>query len=286
MDKINYRAYAKINITLDVLGKRSDGYHDLKMIMENVDIYDEIYVSKREDEKIVLSVNRSDLPCDERNIAYRAARTMIENYNIKNGVNIEIKKNIPVAAGLAGGSTNCAAVLKAMNEIFSIGLSSEELRKEGKKLGADVPYCIEGKVALAEGIGDKLTFLGDFPKINVVLAKPNIDVSTATVYKNFKQENVLCHPDTNKVIEAIKNGNKEEISKGLCNVLESVTIPMHPVIKDIKEKFIELGAKNALMSGSGPTVFAFFENKDKADKAAEEVKNIFNIKEVYSTTTL
>ena len=286
MNEINYKAYAKINITLDVIGKRADGYHDLEMIMQNVDLYDEITVSKREDDKIVLFSGREDLPSDRGNIAYRAAEYMIEKFSLKTGVNININKNIPVAAGLAGGSTDCAAVLKAVNELYSLGLDSTELRKHGKTLGADVPYCIEGKTALVEGIGDKLTFLGNFPKMNVVLAKADIDVSTAFVYKNFKAENVEKRPETEKVISAIKNNDQKAICDGLCNVLESVTIPAHPIIKEIKEKLIYFGAENALMSGSGPTVFAFFKDKETSDKAAEEIKKIFEIKEVYSTTTI
>lgn len=280
-----YKAYAKINIILDVLGKRDDGYHELEMIMQNVDLYDLVTV-KKTDEKIIVSSNRADLPNDKNNIAYKAAEFMKEKYKLDGGVEIYIEKHIPVAAGLAGGSTDAAAVIKAINDIYCIGLDEEELKECGAKIGSDVPYCIAGRTSLATGRGTELEYLNTLPKFNVVLAKADINVSTAFVYKNYKAENVLKRPKTKEMIEAVNNGNKQKIVEGLCNVLESVTIANYPVIDEIKKELIECGAQNSLMSGSGPTVFAFFEDKKMADKAAEIIKEKFCIKEVYSVTTI
>jgi len=285
MKEKTYKAYAKINITLDVLGKRDDGYHELEMIMQNVDLYDVVTVKKTE-EGIVLSSGREDLPSDKGNIAYRAAELMIERYGVKGGVDIKIEKNIPVAAGLAGGSTDGAAVIKAVNDLYELGLDEEELKECAAMLGSDIPYCVAGKTSFAYGRGTELTYLNPMPKMNVVLAKPDIDVSTAFVYKNYKAENVEKRPDTKKMIEAVNKGDKQTIALGLCNVLESVTTVHYPIINEIKNEMIKNGAVNALMSGSGPTVFAVFENKETADKAVSVIKEKFGINEVYSVTTV
>lgn len=280
-----YKAYAKINITLDVLGKRDDGYHELEMIMQNVDLYDVVSVKKTEGGISVRS-SRADLPEDKSNIAYKAAELMKEKYGIAGGADIYIEKHIPVAAGLAGGSTDGAAVIKAMNDLYELGLDEETLKACGEEIGSDVPYCIAAKTSLARGRGTLLTYLKPLPRLNVVLAKPNIDVSTAFVYKNYRAENVEKRPDTPKMLDAVEKGDSIEIAKLLCNVLESVTAVHYPVIEEIKKAFIENGALNSVMSGSGPTVFAVFESREKADAAAEKIKEKFNIKEVYSVTTI
>ena len=280
-----YKAYAKINITLDVLGKRDDGYHELEMIMQNVDLYDVVTVKKREG-GIVLSSSRKDLPLDKGNIAYRAAELMFEKYGVQGGIEIDIEKHIPVAAGLAGGSTDGAAVIKAVNDLYELGLGEEELKNCASQIGSDIPYCVAGKTSLATGRGTDLTYLAPMPKMYVVLAKPDIDVSTAFVYKNYKAENVEKRPETARMVDAVNRGDTKTIAEGLCNVLESVTTKHYPIINEIKAKFIECGAVNSLMSGSGPTVFAVFEEKETADKAAEEIKSIFGIEEVYSVATV
>ena len=224
-----YKAYAKINITLDVLGKRDDGYHELEMIMQNVDLYDVVRVKKRE-EGIIISSSRKDLPLDKGNIAYRAAELMFEKYGVKGGVEIDIEKHIPVAAGLAGGSTDGAAVIKAVNDLYELGLDGEGLKECAAQVGSDIPYCVAGKTSLACGRGTDLTYLEPMPKMYVVLAKPDIDVSTAFVYKNFRMENVEKRPETAKMVDAVNSGDTKTIAEGLCNVLESVTTKHYPII--------------------------------------------------------
>ena len=217
------KAYAKINIALDVVGKRNDGYHLLRMIMQNIDLYDDIIVDKI-DNGIIVSCNKNFVPTDERNLAYKAADLFIKTFDLKQGVSIKIKKNIPVSAGLAGGSTDCAAVLKVMNKIFNINATDEELMKLGVKLGADVPYCIKGGTALCEGIGEELTELPSFKDKIVVLVKPPFAVSTKEVYKKFELNKVRIHPKTEELIKAMEEQDIHFVARNMKNLLENVTL--------------------------------------------------------------
>lgn len=277
------KAYAKINISLDVLGKREDGYHLLKMIMQNIDLYDIINVNKKP-QGISISCNKSYVPLDEKNIAYKAAKLFLDTYNIKSGVHIDITKNIPVSAGLAGGSTDAAAVLKCMREIFKIPVSDEELMKLGVNIGADVPYCILGGTALCEGIGEVITELKPFKDKILVLVKPNFAVSTKEVYKALDINKIYKHPNTEKLIDYMKNNNLKFLSLNMKNVLENVTIKNNPTIKRIKGKMLEYGALGSLMSGSGPSVFGFFDDMMLAQKCYERLKTEYD--EVFITRTI
>lgn len=269
------KAYAKVNITLDVVGKREDGYHLLKMIMQNIDIYDVITIEKIES-GIEITCNKPYVPTDERNLAYKAAKLFKYTFNITSGVSINIKKNIPVAAGLAGGSTDCAAVLKIMNKLFQVNADNEKLMELGVKLGADVPYCINGGTALCEGIGEILTPLKPFKNHIIVLVKPPFGVSTKDVYKNFDLGRVKNHPETDKVITYMNEDNLYEVAKNMKNLLENVTLKKHKVISSIKSEMESLGAIKAMMSGSGPTVFAFFDDMMKAQRCYDEMKKKYN----------
>ena len=269
------KAYAKVNITLDVVGKREDGYHLLKMIMQNIDIYDVITIGKIKS-GIEITCNKPYVPTDERNLAYKAAKLFKDTFNITSGVSINIKKNIPVAAGLAGGSTDCAAVLKIMNKLFQVNADNEKLMELGVKLGADVPYCIDGGTALCEGIGEVLTTLKPFKNHIIVLVKPPFGVSTKEVYKNFDLGRVKNHPETDKVIAYMNEDNLYEVAKNMKNLLENVTLKKHKVISSIKSEMESLGAIKAMMSGSGPTVFAFFDDMMKAQRCYDEMKKKYN----------
>ena len=269
------KAYAKVNIILDVVGKREDGYHLLKMIMQNIDIYDVITIEKIQ-EGIEISCNKPYVPTDERNLAYKAAKLFMETFNINSGVSIDIKKNIPVAAGLAGGSTDCAAVLKIMNKLFDINVDNKKLMELGVKLGADVPYCIEGGTALCEGIGEIITPLKPFKNHILILVKPPFGVSTKEVYKNFDLNKVRNHPNTEGVIQYIEEENLYEVANNMKNLLENVTLKKHRVLTSIKDEMESLGAIKAMMSGSGPTVFAFFDDMMKAQKCYDEMKKKYN----------
>lgn len=278
------KAYAKINISLDIVGKReSDGYHLLRMIMQNIDLYDEISVVKQA-EGITLTCNKSYVPTDSRNLAYKAAMLFKERYDINEGVHIDIIKNIPVSAGLAGGSTDGAAVLKIMNKIFDINASDEELMEIGLQLGADIPYCIKGGTALCEGIGEELTSLKPFKDKIVVLVKPGFGVSTKEVYKAFNLEKVRIHPKTEELIEAMQRDDLYYVANNMKNLLENVTLRKHNVLIKIKEDMNRYGAVGSMMSGSGPSVFAFFDDMLKAQKCYEKMKEIY--KDVFLTRTI
>lgn len=277
------KAYAKINISLDVVGKREDGYHLLKMIMQNIDLYDVVKVEKRK-EGITIGCDKAYVPLDERNIAYKAARLFLDTYNIDGGVEIYINKNIPVAAGLAGGSTDAAAVLKCMRDIYEVDASDEELMALGLKIGADVPYCILGGTALCEGIGEVIAPLKSFKDKILVLVKPNFGVSTKEVYKALNIEKIYKHPETEKLIAYMEVNDLVSVSRNMKNVLENVTIRNNTVIKKIKTKMINLNALGSLMSGSGPSVFGFFDDMLTAQRCYEELKKDYN--EVFITRTI
>ncbi len=278
------KAYAKINISLDIIGKReTDGYHLLRMIMQNIDLYDEIDINKQES-GITLTCNKNYVPTDIKNLAYKAALLFKERYDIKEGVNINITKNIPVSAGLAGGSTDGAAVLVAMNKLFNVNASDEELMELGVSLGADIPYCIKGGTALCEGIGEEVTSLKPFKDKIIVLVKPGFGVSTKEVYKSFDMDKARIHPRTEELITAMANDDLEYVANNMKNLLENVTLRKHKVLIKIKEDMIRLGAIGSMMSGSGPSVFAFFDDMLKAQRCFEKMKE--NYKEVFLTRTI
>ena len=268
-------APAKINISLDVLRRRDDGYHDVKMIMQSISLFDVIDVILNHTGDINITSNKVNIPLDERNIAYKAARLFLDTTNEKRGVNIHIEKHIPVAAGLAGGSTNAAAVLIALNELFENRFSKDKLMEIGTQIGADVPLCILQGTALSEGIGEKLTILPSPEIKNILLVKPPIDVSTKWVYENLDLKNAN-HPDIDKAVEFIKSQNTDDLPKVMGNILESVTETKYPVITEIKREMVSLGATVSMMSGSGPTVFGFFENEDSGKKALDFFKTKFD----------
>ena len=277
------KAYGKVNISLDVVGKREDGYHLLSMIMQNIDLYDEIEVEKQEC-GIILECNKSYVPVDNRNLAYKAAEIFKERYDIVDGVKINIEKNIPVSAGLAGGSTDAAAVLKVMNKLFNVNATEEELMELGLKLGADIPYCIHGGTALCEGIGEIITPIKPFRDKIVVLVKPAFGVSTKEVYKNFNLEKVKQHPKTAEIINVIENDDLNFVASNVKNLLENVTLRKHKILIKIKEEMNACGAINSMMSGSGPTVFAFFDDMLKAQRCFEKMKKKYS--DVFITRTI
>ena len=272
MEKITIHAMAKINLGLDVLRRRENGYHDVKMIMQNVNIYDTLEFIKLQEPVIKVKTDSMDLPVDENNLIYKAAKLLFEKGGVTEGVEITLTKRIPIAAGMAGGSTDAAAALVGANRLFHLGLTVEELKNIGVKIGADVPYCIEGGTALSEGIGEILTKLPDAPGCFVVVAKPEISVSTKYVYENLHANELTYHPDIDGMVDAIKQGDLEGVCKRMENVLETVTEAKYPVISQIKSLLKEAGAENALMSGSGPTVFAIFKEEETANLALEKVK--------------
>ena len=275
------KSYGKINLGLDVLRRREDGYHEVRMIMQTVGLYDVLTMKKRKDDKIEMTCNLSFLPTDERNLVYKAVKLIKDKYHIKDGVEINLSKRIPVAAGMAGGSSNCAAALKGMNQLFDLGLSIDELCEIGVTLGADVPYCIWGGTALSEGIGEKLSRVDAMPDCYILIAKPGISVSTAFGYKNLDLPALSKHPDIDGMLECLKEKDLTGICNRLENVLETVTIKEYPIIEKVKKHLMDQGAKGALMSGSGPTIFAIFEDKKTADDAMESLRSIEDIKQAY-----
>lgn len=277
------KAYAKINLSLDVVGKQDNGYHLLEMIMQNIELYDLIDVTKR-DSGIEIKCNIPYVPTDERNLAYKAAKLFLDTYKIKGGVFINIRKNIPVAAGLAGGSSNAAAVLKAMRDLYEVNVSDEELTKLGVKIGADVPYCFVGGTALCTGIGDLVKPLKPFKDHILVVVKPNFGVSTKEVYGALDINKINLHPKTTEIISAIERNDLKETATLMKNVLENVTLKKHYILREIKKEMIRQGALNALMSGSGPTIFAFFDDMLKAQRCFERMKERYT--EVFITRTI
>ena len=279
MDKLNYKARAKINLGLDVCRRLENGYHEVKMVMQTVDIYDELEFKKRNDPDIILSVNSRDYLGDlENNLIFKAAKLMREWYNISQGIEIKLKKNIPVAAGMAGGSTDAAATMIAINEMFELGLSKEELMERAVSLGADIPFCILGGTALAQGIGEKLISLPAPPKASLLVVKPPIMVPTKWVYENLHLDELEKHPDIDGMIDALKQGNLRGITERMENVMESVTEQAYPIITDIKKMMLGNGALNAVMSGSGPSIFGVFLDEETANTAAVYVDQTLKTK--------
>ncbi len=284
MNEIELKSLAKINLGLDVLGRRENGYHAVRMVMQSMYLHDEVKIEKKRREGIEIVSNLRFLPIGEGNIAYKAAHMLIEEFSLEGGVRITLNKHIPVAAGLAGGSSNAAAVLFGMNRLFRLGLSKEELMERGVKLGADVPYCIMRGTVLAEGIGEELKELPPMPKCTVLIAKPPISVSTKVVYEALDAKEISEHPDIDGVIEGLEEGSLKKVASAMGNVLEDVTIPMHPVIEEIKQEMKECGALNAMMSGSGPTVFGLFENRTAAREAQRRIREKSLAGQVYVTS--
>lgn len=271
---LDLKAYGKINLGLDVVRRREDGYHEVRMIMQTVRVYDAIELNRTEEEGIRLSTNLYYLPDNENNLGYRAAKLLMDEFGIRDGVEIKMKKFIPVAAGMAGGSSDAAAVLFGINKMFGLGLSEKELMERGVRLGADVPYCIMRGTALSEGIGEILTPLPPMPQCRVLIAKPSVSVSTKHVYEslNLSSLGAEAHPDIDAMRAAIENKDLSGVVSQLGNVLETVTIPENPVIQTLKDKMMEMGADGSLMSGSGPTVFGLFTNQTAAQAAYEELR--------------
>lgn len=281
---IREKAYAKVNLGLDVLRKREDGYHEVKMIMQTIGICDELIISTSADTVGVnLLADVDTLPLDGTNLIVKAANLMMEKYNIKQGIDVKLIKNIPVAAGLAGGSSDAAATLRGMNRLFGLGLTEEELCRLALKIGADVPFCVHGGTYLSEGIGEKLTKLEDVPQCTVLVAKPNFGVSTGYVYANLHVDKIKKHPDMDKVIECVNNKDLKGIASNMENILENVTIHDYPFIQVIKDIMNDFGALNSLMSGSGPTVFGLFDNKANAERAAVALRELDDVGDVIVT---
>lgn len=272
-DTLVRKAYAKINLGLDVLRRREDGYHEVKMVMQSVGLYDTLIFSKEERGAGILVVtDKAELPGDENNLIYKAAKLLAETYGIEEGIKVELQKRIPMAAGMAGGSTDAAAVFHGMKELFGLGITEEEMCRMAVKIGADVPYCIQGGTMLAEGIGEKLTRLPDMPECFLLLAKPDIDVSSRYVYEHLHADRLAFHPDIDGMCRAIEAGDLAGIAQRMGNVLETVTVKEYPVVGEIKELMKRKGAANALMSGSGPTVFGIFETEEAAADALRSLE--------------
>ena len=269
-------ANAKINLSLDVTGIRDNGYHEVSMIMQSVDLADILDIEKNEGDSIILTCDNNDLPCDEHNLIIRAAGALMEKTGRPYGLKIHLTKNIPMAAGLAGGSADAAAALVGINKLCGYGLSVEELKEIGAGIGADIPFCIQGGTCLAEGIGEILTPLSPLPECRIVLVKPPFDVSTAYVYKNLDPllAGDIYHPDTRRMISLIENGNISDIAGDLGNILESVTVRAYPEISNIKKRLINSGAEGSLMSGSGPTVYGIYTDESAAMTACADLKGI------------
>lgn len=278
------RALAKINLGLDVLRKREDGYHELRMIMQTINMYDQLDIEISKTPGIKITTNLPFIPVNGSNLVYKAAKLLMDEFQVEQGITVDLQKFIPVAAGMAGGSSDAAAAMIGVNRLFGLGLSVKELMERGVKIGADVPYCLLRGTALAEGIGDKLRALPPCPDCYVLIGKPAISVSTKFVYENLHANELEYHPEIDKMLEAIQWHNLNKIADCMGNVLETVTIPHYPVIQEIKDHMKEHGALNAMMSGSGPTVFGLFDDKATAENACEALRASRLARTVFLTT--
>lgn len=283
MEHLKLKALAKINLGLDVLGRRENGYHDVRMVMQTIYLHDNVTLRRVKEPGIRIRTNLFFLPVNENNIAYKAAKLLIDEFHIRDGVSITLDKHIPVSAGMAGGSANAAAVLFGMNRMFSLGLTEQQLMERGVTLGADVPYCIMRGTVLAEGIGEKLTRLPQMPNCYVLIAKPPISVSTKQVYEKFDAQTITDHPDIDGILHGLKGRDLDQIARSMGNVLEYVTIDEYPVIEEIKTVMKEQGALNAMMSGSGPTVFGLFRDRRMAREAQKKIRDKELAKQIYLT---
>ena len=283
MEKIELKAYGKINLGLDVIRKRPDGYHDLDMIMQMVDVYDDIVITKNKTGKIEVKTDTAVLSNGKDNLAYMAAKMLMDEFKIKDGVNIYINKRIPIAGGMAGGSSDCATTLMGINQLFELGLSKEELMERGVKLGADVPYCVLGGTAIARGIGEVLTPLPAPADRHVIIAKPPVSVSTAYVYGHIKPLEITKRPDIEAMAQSIKDGDLKKMASLIYNVMEDVTVGEYPIISEIKQVMLDNGALNSIMSGSGPTVFGLFDDKEKAQQCVKTLEEKGLTQQLYLT---
>lgn len=281
-----YHAYGKINLGLDVLRRLENGYHEVKMVMQSVALYDELTFEITDEQGVFLTTSREELPCDDSNLITIAAKLLLKERLEKRGVRIHLEKRIPMAAGMAGGSADAAATLVAVNNLFELGYSIEELKKIGVTLGADIPFCIEGGTQLSEGIGEILTKLPAFDCRYVLIAKPDIDVSTKYVYENLHVDTLQSHPDVDGMVRSICAGDFAGVLQTMGNVLETVTEKKYPVIKELKDLMIQSGASNSMMSGSGPTVFGLFQDENSLSKAYESVKLSGLAETLEKTTTV
>lgn len=281
---ISLKALAKINLGLDVVRRREDGYHEVRMIMQTIHLYDRLDIKRTKESGIQIQTNLSFLPVNENNLIYKAAKLLMDEFSITDGVSVKLDKRIPVAAGMAGGSTDAAAMLFGMNRLFSLGLTKRQLMERGVQIGADVPYCIMRGTALAEGIGEELSPLDPMVKCPVLIAKPSISVSTKFVYQNLKLDDATIHPDIDRLIADIRAKNLYDIAAHMGNVLETVTIPNYPVIDEIKKHMLSHGAVGAMMSGSGPTVFGLFDDEATAKKAYKAMRSSHLARQVYLTS--
>ena len=277
------RAFAKINLGLDILRKREDGYHEVRMIMQTIQMYDVLEMKKVKKPGISLSVNYPYIPSDERNLVYKAAKLLMDEFQVKEGVDIRLEKFIPVAAGMAGGSSDAAAAMVGINHLFKLGLSEKDLMDRAVNIGADVPYCIMRGTALAEGIGEKLTRIAQVPDCYVLIGKPGIGVSTKTAYESLQLDKIQSHPDIDGMIRDIENGNLLAMTDKMGNVFESGIIGKYPVIGEIKDLMEANGALKAMMSGSGPTVFGIFDDREKMEAAAAVLRQSNLAKTVFAT---
>lgn len=277
------RALAKINLGLDILRKREDGYHEVRMIMQTIQMYDVLEMKKVKKPGISLTVNYPYIPNDERNLVYKAAKLLMDEFQVKEGVEIRLEKFIPVAAGMAGGSSDAAAALVGINRLFKLGLSEEELMDRAVNIGADVPYCVMRGTALAEGIGEKLTRIAQVPDCYVLVGKPGISVSTKTAYESLQLDKIQVHPDIDGMIKDIENGDLLAMTEKMGNVFEPGIIGKYPVIGEIKELMEANGALKAMMSGSGPTVFGIFDSREKMEAAAAVLRESRLAKTVFAT---
>lgn len=282
-------ANAKINLTLDILGTREDGYHEVAMIMQEISLHDTLSMGKINQGislTIAIEGQQGTLPADESNLCWQAAALVQKEYNLQEGVEIHLTKRIPMAAGLAGGSADAAAVLKGMNHLFRLGMTEARLCELGARLGSDIPFCIMGGTMLATGRGEVLTRLPSFPRFSVVLAKPPVGVSTAWAYKTYDAGYDGPHPDNEAMLEAIHGGDAHKAASLLCNVLEGVTETEHPVIADYKRLMMEHGAMASMMSGSGPTVFGLVREKQQAWHLADTLNKYDGEAGVFVAETL
>lgn len=278
------RALAKINLGLDVIGRLDNGYHEVRMIMQTINMYDQIQMKKSRKPGIRITTNLSYVPTNENNLVYKAAIMLIEEFQIKQGVDIELYKVIPVAAGMAGGSADAAATLIGMNRLFKLNLSNQELMDRGVRIGADIPYCIMRGTALAEGIGEELSPLSPMMDCFILIGKPSISVSTKYVYEALDAKEITNHPNIDGIIRALEDRDLKGLCSGMGNVLEEVTVERHPIITQIKNHMLEYGAVGAMMSGSGPTVFGIYDDEKKAKVAYEALKESQLARQVFLTT--
>ena len=278
------RALAKINLGLDVIRKREDGYHEVRMIMQTINMYDQLEIDIKEEPGISITTNLPFIPTNENNLVYKAAKLLMDEFHIEKGITVELQKFIPVTAGMAGGSSDAAATMIGMNRLFGLGLTVRQLMERSVSIGADVPYCLLRGTALAEGIGEKLRPLPPCPNCYVLIGKPSISVSTKFVYEKLDAGNIEEHPDIDRILEGLQWHNLNKISENMGNVLESVTIPAYPIIEEIKNHMKEHGAVNAMMSGSGPTVFGLFDDKMVAERACEALRESHLARTVFLTT--